>query len=72
MRLRTLDVLLKAENIIIMEDSRREKAASSHTTSWQILKSQRKSISMLTELSRTCNIDYGDIIEEMLYFAKQI
>jgi len=30
-----------------------------------------KNVSTLTELCRTYNIDYGDIIEEMLRFTKQ-
>ena len=30
-----------------------------------------KNVSTLTELCRTCSIDYGDIMEEILRFTKQ-
>jgi len=66
MRLQTLDVLLKAENVVAIEGTGRETAAAPR----RILKDRMKNISTLTELCRTCNIDYGDIIE-MLCFTKQ-
>ena len=71
MRLQTLDVLWKTENVIAIEGSWRETAAASHSTSRRILKGRMKNISTLTELCRNCNIDYGDIMEEMLRFTKQ-
>jgi len=67
MRLQTLDVLLKAENVVAIEGTERETAAAHLRT----LKGRMKNISTLTELCRTCNIDYGDIMEEMLHFTKQ-
>ena len=70
MRLQTLDVLWKTENVIAIEGSRRETAAASHSTPRRILKGRMKNVSTLTELCRNCNIDYGDIMEEMLRFTK--
>jgi len=67
MRLQTLDVLLKAENVVTIEGTGRETAAAPR----RILKGRMKNVSRLTELCRTCNIDYGDIMEEMLRFTKQ-
>ena len=67
MRLQTLDVLLKAENVVAIEGTGRETAAAAR----RILKGRMKNVSTLTELCRTCNIDYGDIMEEMLRFTKQ-
>jgi len=72
MRLQTLDVLLKAENVVAIEGSAGEAAAAaSHSAPRRILKGRMKNVSTLTELSRACNIDYGDIMEEMLRFTKQ-
>jgi len=67
MRLQTLDVPLKAENVVTREGKRRETADAP----WRILKGRMKNVSMLTELCRTCNIDHGDIIEETLRLIKQ-
>jgi len=67
MRLQTLDVLVKAENVVAIEGTGRETAAAPR----RILKGRMKKVSTLTELCRTCNIDYGDIMEEMLRFTKQ-
>ena len=67
MRLQTLDGLLKAENVVAIEGTGRETAA----TPRRILKGRMKNVSTLTELCRTCNIDYGDIMDEMLRFTKQ-
>jgi len=69
MRLQTLDVLLKAENVIAIEGTGRETAAAP----LRILKGRMKNVSTLTELCQctTCNIDYGDIMEETLRFTKQ-
>jgi len=67
MRLRTVDFLFKAENVVAIEGTRRETAAGPR----RILKGRMKHVSTLTELCRTCNIDYGDIMEEMLRFTKQ-
>jgi len=67
MRLQTLDVLLKAGNVVAIEGTWRETAAAP----WRILKGQMKNVSTLTELWGTCNIDYGDIMEEMLRVTKE-
>jgi len=67
MRLQTLDVLLKAENVVAKEGTGRETAAAPR----RILKGRMKNVSTQTELCRTCNIDSGDIMEEMLRFTKQ-
>ena len=67
MRLPILDVLLKAENVVAIEGTGTETVAAPRT----ILKSRMKNLSTLTELCRTCNIDYVDIMEEMLCFTKK-
>jgi len=67
MRLQTLDVLLKEENVIAIEGTGRETVAAPR----RILKGRMKNVSTLTELSRTCTIDYGDIMEEKSPFTKQ-
>jgi len=67
MRLQTLEVLLKAENVVAIEGMGRETAAPPG----RILKGRMKNLRTLTELCRTCNIDYGDTMAEMLRFTKQ-
>ena len=67
MRLQTIDVLLKAENVVAIEGTGRETLAAPR----RIIKGWMKNVSTLTELCRICNIDYGDIMEEMLRFTKQ-
>ena len=37
----------------------------------RILKGRKKMVITLTELCTTSNIDYGNIMEEMLHFTKQ-
>jgi len=49
MRLQTLDILLKAENVVAIEATGRETAAAH----WRILKGRMKNVSTLTELCRT-------------------
>jgi len=66
MWLQTLDVLLKAENVVAIEGTGRETGAASR----RILKGRMKNVSTLIELCRTGNIDYGDIMEEILRFTK--
>jgi len=66
MRLQTLDVLLKPGNVVAIEGTGRGTGAERR----RILKGRIKKVSMLSELCRTCNIDYGDIME-MLRFTKQ-
>jgi len=67
MRLQILDLLLNAENVVPIEGCGRETAAAPR----RILKGRMKNVSTLTELCTTCNIDYGNIMEEMLRFIKQ-
>jgi len=67
MKLQTLDILLKPKVVIAIEGTGRETAAEPQ----RILKGQIKNVSTLTELCRTCNINYGDIMEDMLRFGKQ-
>ena len=67
MRLQTLDVLLKSENVVAIEGTGRETAAAPT----RILSGWMKNVSTLAELCRTCNINYGDIMEEMLWFTNQ-
>ena len=71
MRLQTLETLLKAESVITIDHSEAEMAASSRSTPQRVLKGQMRNIGILTELCRTCNIDYGDIMEEMFRFIKR-
>ena len=67
-----IEALLKADGVIIVEDSEMEMLAlSSHSTPRWILKGHLKNTSMLTELCRAFNIHYLDIIEETLCFIKQ-
>jgi len=66
MRLQTLDFLLKTENVVAIGGTGGDTAAAPR----RILKGRMKNVSTLPELCRTCNIDYGDIIEEMLRFTK--
>jgi len=67
MSLQTLDVLLKAENVVAIGGTERETAA----VPWRILKGKMKNVSALTKLCRTCNIHYSDIMEKMLCFTEQ-
>jgi len=66
-RLLTLDVLFKSENVVAIEGTGRGTGAEPR----RILKVRMKNVSTLTELCSTCNIDYGDIMEEMFHFTKQ-
>ena len=67
MRLQTLDILLKAENVVTIEGTGRETAAAPR----RIQNGRMKNVTTLTELCRTYNNDYAHIIEEMLRFTKQ-
>jgi len=67
MRLQTLDILLKAQNFVQVEGTGRKTAAAPQ----RIPKGRMKNVSTLTELCRTCTIDYGDIMEAMSCFTKQ-
>jgi len=71
MRLQTLETMLKAESVIMMDNSGGEVGTSSQGTPCCVLKGQMRNISTLTKLCRTCGIDYGDIMEEMICCIKQ-
>jgi len=70
MWLQTLETLLKAESVITIDTSGEEVAAASRGIPHRVLKDRMRNISTLTELCRTCSIDYGDVMEVMLPFIK--
>ena len=65
-RPKTLDNLLKAENVLVIQSTGRETVAAHG----RIQKGQMKNIGTLTKHCRTCNINYFDIMEGILYFTK--
>jgi len=71
MRLQTLETLLKAEGVIAIDNSGGEVPAASRSIPRRVLKGRMRNIGTLTELCRTCGIDYGDIIKEMSCFIKR-
>jgi len=71
MRLQTLETLLKAESVIMIDNSGGEVGAVRRSIPRPVLKGQMRNIGTLTKLCRTCSIDYGDVIEEMLHFIKR-
>ena len=72
MRLQTIEALSKAENAFVMGNGGMEVLASSRSTPWRVLKGRMmEKISTLTEECRALNIDYSNIIEEMLRFIRQ-
>jgi len=62
---------LKAESVITIDNSGGEVAASSSSIPRPVLKGRMNNIGTLTELCRTCGINYNDVIEEMLCFIQQ-
>jgi len=71
MRVQTLEILLKAECGITIDISGGEVATVSRSIPCRVPKGQMCNIGTLTELCRTCGIDYGDVVEEMLHFMKR-
>jgi len=72
MRLQTIEALSKAENAFVMGNGGMEAPASSRTAPRPVLKDRViENIGTLTELCRALNIDYSDMIEEMLRFIRQ-
>ena len=72
MRLQTIEALLKAKNAYVMGNGRMEAPASSRSALRQVLKGRMmENISSLTELCRALNIDYSDIVEEMLGLIRE-
>jgi len=72
MRLQTIKALSKVKGMLVAEDSRMEMPAfSSHSTPRRVLKGHMKDTSTLTELCRTLNIHYSDMMQEILPFTRQ-
>ena len=72
MRLQTIEAVSKAENVFVMGNGGMEAPASSRTAPLRVLKGRMmENISTLTELCRALNIDYSEMIEEMLRFIRQ-
>jgi len=72
MRLQTIEALSKAENAFVMGNSGMEAPASSRSAPRRVLKGRMmENIGTLTALCRAFNIDYSDMIEEMLSFIWQ-
>jgi len=72
MRLQTIEALSKVKGGIVAEDSRMEMPAlSGQSTPHRVLKGRMKNTSMLTELCATLNIDYSDMMQEILRFTRQ-
>ena len=71
MRLQTIEALSKAENALVMGNGVMEAPASSRSAPRRVLKGRMENISTLTELCRALNIDYSDMIEQMLRFIRQ-
>src|SRR5437588_1649378 len=71
MRLQTIEALLKSEGLTELENTGTGMPASlGLSTPRRVLKGRTKNISMLTELCRVLNINYCDMMEEMLRFIK--
>jgi len=69
--LQTLETRLKAESVITIDNSGGEVAAARRSIPRPVLKDQMRNIGTLTEVCRTCGINYSDIMEEMLHFIKR-
>jgi len=54
-----------------IDKSRGEVTTASRSIPRRMLNGRMRNIGTLTELCRTCGIDYGDLIEEMLCFIKR-
>ena len=72
MWLQTIEALSKAENVFIMGNGGMEAPFSSRSAPRRVLKGHlMENIGTLTELCRALNIDYSDMIEEILCFLRQ-
>ena len=72
MRLQTIEALSKAKNAFVMGNGGMGALASSRSAPWRVLKDRMmENIGSLTELCSALNIDYSDMIEEMLRFIRQ-
>ena len=71
MRLQTIEALLNGGNAFVMGNGGMEAPASSQSAPRLVLKDRMmENIGTLTELCRALNIDYSDMIEEMLRFIR--
>jgi len=72
MRLQTIEALSQAENAFVMGNGGMVAPASSRSAPRRVLKGRMmENIGTLTELCRALNIDYSDMIEEMLRFIRK-
>jgi len=72
-RLQTIEALSKAENAFVMGNGWMEAPASSRSAPRRVRKGRMmENIGTLTDLCRALNIDYSDMIEEMLRFIRQL
>ena len=72
MRLQTIEALSQAENVFVMGNGGVEAPATSWSAPRRVLKGRiMENIGTLTELCRALNINYSDMIEEMLRFIRQ-
>jgi len=72
MMLQTIEALSKANNAFVMGNGGMEAPASSRSRPRRVLKGRMmENIGTLTELCRTRNIDYSEMIEEILRFIRQ-
>ena len=72
MRLQTIEALSMAKNAVVMGNGGMEAPASSRSAPRRVLKGRMMdNIGTLTELCRALNIDYFDMIEEILRFVRQ-
>jgi len=72
MRLQTIEAISEAENPFVMGNGGMEAPATSRSAPRRVLIGRMMdNIGTLTELCRALNIDYSDLIEEMLRFIRQ-
>ena len=72
MRLQTIEALSSAQNAFVKGNGGMESPASSQSATRQVLKGRMMdNIGTLTELCRALNIDYPNMIEDMLRFVWQ-
>jgi len=72
MRLQTIKELSKTDDKIRIGNVRTEMATSTtYSVPWRILRSRAMNSNTLIELCRVLEIDYSDMIEEMLRYIKQ-
>jgi len=72
MRLQRIEELSKAENAFVRGNGGMEAPASNRSAPRQVLKGRMmENIGTLAVLCTALNIDYSDLIEEMLRFIRQ-